>query len=495
MSDYGLTEYGLQRPSFEDWRDQYFENAKTTFGTDLNVGTSSFAGQLLSVFAYQDMIIWEALEGVYDSQTYDGAEGIYLDEILSRRGVFRKSSAPGSGFAYIQTSSLASWTSQIPTTTYISAKNGQNYQVSAATALRDRVAAFKLTRAELQAVGSTVLFTISNVASGADKTKTISTSSSTSLADLATFISQNVSQSETSKVFVNSNTLYVGFNSNNLNSPVGLDSTVRFYANQNLGTKWSLIPVVATVKGVYPVYVGDVNSLTPTPPSGFISVGNFTEFFEGQEVETDAQYRVRFNDTVDEANAATKPAIYKAISDLAGVERVRIYDNPTKNDTNEAPAFTFNTVVLGGTTEDIANTLYDKKPINTLTSGTVSYTITLPDGGNEIIRYTPAEEQKYSVKVSYRTVDNRPLTDEEMSKVRDNLVVLTASFNIGSKVFNAQLQGVIFSSVVYGRLSYLKVETKPTGSDDSNYSTEDITTNFASIPSITTDDITFEQVT
>lgn len=495
MSDFGLKEFGLQIPSYEDWRDLYFDSAKQTFGTDLNVGTSSIAGQLLALFAYQDMVIWEGLQGVYDSQTYDGAEGIYLDEILSRRGVFRKSAAAGTGYAFVQTTSAASWTYQVSTATYISATNGQNYQVTTATSLRDRIAAFKMTKAELQSLIPPVIFTISNVQSGVDKTLTVNTSSATALTDLATFISQNIAPTETSKVFVNGNTLYVGFLANDLTTPVGLNNTVRFFANSNVGTKWSLLPVKGTVTGVYPVYSGEVNSITPTPSSGFVSVGNFTEFYEGQEVETDAEYRVRFNDTVDEANAATRPAIYKAISDIDGVERVRIYDNPTSRDTPEAPAFTFNTVVLGGTTEAIATTLYNKKPINTLTSGTTSYTITLPDGGNEVIRYTPAGEQSYTLKISYRTVDDRPLTDEEMKQIINNLVVLTASFNIGTKVFNVQLQGVVFSSVTYGRLSYLKVETKPTGSDDSQYSTADISSSFADIPSINAEDITFEQVT
>lgn len=496
MSDYGLTEYGLQIPSYEDWRDQYFNNAKNTFGTELNIGTSSIAGQLFSLFAYQDMQIWDALLATYDSQTVNGAEGIYLDEILSRRGIFRKSAAYGTGFAYLQTNSSAQWTYTVPTTTYISASNGQNYQVSTATALRDRVAAFKVTRTELVAAGPTIMFSISNADSGAIKTKTITTSSQTALADLLAFITQNISQSETNKAFIENNTLYLGFTSPAATNtkPVGLTSTVKLYATANLGTKWSLIPVTATVTGVYYVYSGEVTSITPTPPNGYISVGNFTEFYEGRQVETDAEYRVRYNDTVDEANAATRPAIFKAISDLDGVQRVRIYDNPTRVDTPETPALTFNTVVFGGNTQEIAETLYEKKPINTLTYGTVSYIVSLPDGGTEIIRYTPATEESYSIKINYRTVNDQPLTEEEMQSIKDNLIVLAASFNIGAKIFNAQLQGIVYSSVTFGRFSYISVQTKLASEDDSGYNTNDIDTNFFSIANILEENILFEQV-
>lgn len=493
MSDFGLTEYGLQIPSYEDWRNLYYDKARTTFGTELNVGNSSVTGQLLSIFAYQDMLLWEALQAVYNSQTYDGAEGIYLDEILSRRGIFRKSASPSSGFAFIQTDKNASWTYTVNNTVYFSASNGQNYKVSTETPLRERVAAFKLSSSELTAAGSTVTFTINDVKSGAAKTTIIQTSSANALQTLATFIANAIDSKETGKVFVSGDVLYVGFLQTDKDKPIGLSTATRFYANVSLGTKWSLVPVVATVTGINPTYVGEITGMTPTPPAGYISVGNFTEFYAGREVETDAEYRVRFNDTVDEANAATRPAIYKAISDLEGVQRVRIYDNPTSKDTAAAPSFTFNTVVLGGETQAIAETLYAKKPINTLTSGTVSYTITIADGSTEIIRYTPAEQTEYSVRITYRTVNDQALTDDEITAIRANFQVLAASFNIGSTVFNAQLQGVIFNSVPYGRLISLKVETKLVTAPDSAYSSNDITSGFAGIPVISPDNITFSQ--
>lgn len=494
MSDFGLNEYGLQIPSYEDWRDLYFDKARTTYGTDLNIGNSSLSGQFLSIFAYQDILMWEALQAVYNSQTYDGAEGIYLDEILSRRGVFRKSAAPGTGFAYIQTDKNAAWTYLINTGTYFSAANGINYQVATESSLRDRVAAYRLTLSELQSAGPNITFTINDVESGVARTLTLATTTSTALASLATFISGSVSPKETSKVFVTNNTLYVGFVQGSLADPVGLDSPTRFFASASLGTKWSLIPVVSTLKGVYNVNVGEITGLTPTPSAGYLSVGNFSEFYSGRKVETDAEYRVRFNDTVDEAVAATRPAIYKAISDLDGVQRVRIYDNPTPRDTPQAPKFTFNTVVLGGNAAQIAQTLYEKKPINTLTSGTLSYTITIEDGSTEIIHFTPATQSDLSVRITYKTANDQTLSPEEMSAIKSNFSILAASFNIGSIVFNAQLQGVIFNSLSYGRLSSLKVETKLLSEPDSSYSTNDITTDFAGIPVISEENITFAQM-
>lgn len=496
MSDFGLNEYGLQIPSYEDWRDLYYEKARETYGTDLSIGNSALGGQFLSIFSYQDMFLWEALQGIYNSQTYDGAEGIYLDEILSRRGVFRKSSAPSNGFPYVKTDRNAPWSYVVNTATYVSSRGGINFKVSVDTPLRDRIAAYRLSLSELQSIASVVTFTINDVRTGAAKTININTGTANALQTLATFISSAIDSKETNKVFVDDGTLYVGFLSTNKAKPVGLKTTTRFYANVSLGVKWSLIPAVATVTGVNSVNVDEITSITPTPPTGYLSVGNFTEFYPGRAVETDAEYRVRFNDTVDEANAATRPAIYKAISDLDGVQRVRIYDNPTSEDlpNGAAPAFTFNTVVLGGDIKDIAETLFEKKPINTLTFGTVSYIITIADGSTETIKFTPAEEIEYSVRVSYRTVNDQALTDEEISKIRANFQTLAASFNIGSPVFNAQLQGVVFNSVAYGRLISLIVETKLTSEPDSAYTSADINTSFSGIVTLPVENITFSQI-
>lgn len=493
MSNYGLKDYGMIIPSYEEWREEYFDSTRTTFGTDVNIGNSSVIGQFLSIFAYQDIYTWQGLMSVYNTQTLNGAEGIYLDEILSRRGIFRKTSAPGNGFASIQTNSTGIWTYTIPLSTVFTASNGQTYQVSTATALRDRIAAYTLTRNQLSSIAPSVTFYIVNATTGGLNTLTLTTSSPTALTDLATFISLNVIQTEASKVFVSGNTLYVGFNSSDLTIPVGLNTGIKFYASINLGIKWSLIPVVATTDGIYQVFPNNITGINPSIP-GQLSVGNFTEFYEGRDVETDAEYRARFNDVIDESNAATRPAIYKAISDLDGVEKVRIYDNPTINDQPEAPAFTFNTVVLGGTLEDIANTLFEKKPINTLTSGTVSYNVSLPDGGVEVIKYTPATEVDYSIKVRYNTVDGLPLTPEEQNMIIANLVNLSSSFDIGTKIFNVQLQSVIFSSVPFGKLSYLEVQTKETSQPDGFYSTADIVPAYYEIIGISSNNISFEQV-
>lgn len=492
MSDFGLQSYGLEIPSFEEWRDLYFNLARQTYGADVNVDTNSVIGQMLSIPCYQDILIWQALAGVYASQTINGAEGIYLDEILSKRGVFRNPAEKGSGFAFVNTNKNASWTLNIPTSTSFTSASGENYLVSVDTQLRDRVAAYKVSIAEIQAATASITYYITNTTTSAIESMTFDTTSPTLGLSLVSFINSNLSVDEAGLAILVSGVVYFGFSSTNLTSPIGLTTTVRFYSDTLIGDKWSNIPVVSQVVGVYPVGVNEINGMTPTPSVGYVGVGNFTSFFSGSEVETDAEYRERFNATVDEAVASTRPAILKAISSVAGVSKVRIYDNPTRTDTAEAPALTFNTVVLGGDIVDIAQTLYKTKPINTLTTGTVSYTVDTSDGGIEIIRYTPATDTPYEIKVQYSTVDNTALSSAQKSAITSSLINLQTQFVIGTKIFNAQLSSVIFNAVSVGVFSSLTILTKKVGSG--SFTNADIIPLYSEIISFDEANITYEQI-
>lgn len=494
MSSYGLTEAGFILPSYDDIFTNYVTKTKLSFGTDIATSEDSIMGQLLGIIAYQDQTVWEAIQMVYNSQTLNGAEGIYLDDILSKRGLIRKSASPGSGFAFVATTQAAAWTFVVDENYYFTGNNNITYEVSTETKLMDRVGAFKLSRNSVTSFQS-LTFSMKSATTGALNSITLNPSASTFLSDLSTFIQNNVVEEDTSKVFVDTttNTLYMGFSQNNKTSPLGLSTAVTFYADQNVGNKWSLIPVVATEDGYNSLSSGQINSISSTPP-GYLGVGNFTAFNPGTDVETDAEYRARFNDNLDEANAATRPAIYKAVSDLDGVTKVRIYDNPTSTDTPEAKSFTFNTVVEGGVAEDIARTIYEKKPINTQTDGTVSYNIPTADGSVETIRFTPASIETYSVKVQYQTVDGKALNVTEQNAVKNALTVLQTQFEIGTRVFNAQLQGTVFSAVPYGRLSSLVVFTKKTSEPDSSYNTNDIVPPASSRVLLDIDDVSFEQL-
>ena len=494
MASYGLTDAGFQMPTYSDLQSSYASAFKSTFGSDMSTSTDSFAGMLISILAYTDYTLWEGVQSVYNSQTLNGAEGIYLDDILSQRGLFRKSATAGSGYAVVKSTKSASWTSTIGTSTYFTASNGLFYYVSSETSLRASIAAYSITKSQATAIGNSLTFYVKNTSSGATNSVTLTTSSSTFLTDLKTFFTDNLSTTDKNKIFVSGTTLYVGFDSDDTSSPTGLSTPTKIYASSSVGIKWSRIPVTGTTTGVYSVEVGDISGISSTF-TGYVSSTNFTLFSSGTDIETDAEFRSRFNDEQDEATAATRPAIVNALLDLDGVTKVRIYDNPTSTDTTYADAFTFNTIVAGGTVSDIAQALYDTKPINTLTYGTTSYVIDTEDGDTETIKFTVAEDSEYSIKIVYTTSNGYELSSTEQSAILVNLTALSADFEIASTISNGQIKGVIYSALSFGRLTSLSVYVKLSSEADTSYSESDISPAYSQIPSLDLDNISYEYST
>ena len=492
MADYGLTDAGFVIPTFDDILNNYMTSLKNTFGADTATSEDTVFGQFFRIIAYTDYTLWEGMQGVYNTQTLDGAEGIYLDEIFSKRGFYRQAASAGSGYAYVKTNNKASWTYELTTETYFNADNDLTYYVSTPTMLNAKVGAFTISKANATAAGvPTITFYIQNAADGGLNSKTLSPSSTTFITDLTAFIYANVSITDRNYVFSDSNNVYMGYAPGNILNPVGLITPIKFYASIAIGTKWSEIPVVGAEAGYNPVGVESITGISSTF-AGFLDTGNFYAFSPGRDIETDAEFRSRFNDNLDEANAATRAAIVKALLLTDGVTKVKIYDNPTLHDQTYAPAFTFQTIVYGGSAEQVAQVLYDTKPINTLTYGTTAITITTEDGGQEIIRFSPGDSAVYSMKLVYQTSNGTTLGATEKENIVAALSDLEAYFELGSAVTNDQIKGVIYSALAFGRLTSLHVYVKLNTEDDSKYTEGDINPAYNVVPSFDLDNISYE---
>lgn len=496
---WGLTSYGFEKPSYDEWLNLYKTHFKSKYGLSQDLATSSLVSDFLSVFAYQDIRIWESMEAVYNSQTLNGAEGIFLDEVLGRRGVFREGAKASSGIAIIKTLKTAPWTTAIPTSAVFTGNTETIYKPDSETQIRDRIYAMIIPLADFGA-STSVTFNIVNSTDNSNSSVTLNPQSGSFLTSLESFVKINGFVTDNDKIFINGSTLYIGFALTDLENPIGVVSATQFYSNFKFGTKWSGIPVTAITKGFSPVAIGGMTTVTPASyisGSTLVSVQqvtNFSEFFSGSDTETDTEYRVKFNTTVDEALASTAPAIRSALLKLDGVTKVRIYDNPTVVSEDSAPALTFQTVILGGSTDEIAQTLYNTKPINTLAFGTVDTVIDTEDGGTEVVGFTPATQSNINIKIEYTPSNNKPLSPSEITSIKTNLINLAANFLIGTTVFNAQLQSAIFSGTNYGRFSNLAVLVKKIADSDELYTSDDYSTVFNEIVLLNDSDILFEHV-
>lgn len=156
-------------------------------------------------------------------------------------------------------------------------------------------------------------------------------------------------------------------------------------AQDTLGQKWDLpasvlipiggsITVTATAELIGNV-TADANTINKifTPTLGWQTVNNIASATPGAPVETDAELRIRQQQSVADPSLTVFEGTIGGVENLTGVEKVRGYENDTgTTDGNGLPPHSIAVVVLGGTDNDIANEIMLHKTPGTQTDGTTA---------------------------------------------------------------------------------------------------------------------------
>ena len=138
------------------------------------------------------------------------------------------------------------------------------------------------------------------------------------------------------------------------------------------------ISVSATCEtiGAISAPIGTITTIY-TPTSGWTSVTNAVAATVGTAQETDSAFRARQTNSVELPSMSLTDGILSAVNAISGITRSEIYENPTSSiDSNTLPAHSIAIVAEGGTDEDIATAIYNKKTPGCYTYGTTSYTLT-----------------------------------------------------------------------------------------------------------------------
>lgn len=142
-----------------------------------------------------------------------------------------------------------------------------------------------------------------------------------------------------------------------------------------------------TTPGAVAALAGTIKNIA-TPTRGWRSATNPAAATLGQPGENDPQLRVRQSRSTALPSQTTIDGMDGALLDVAGVTRVRIYENDTDTtDSNGLPEHSICAVVEGGGASEIATVLSKKKDQGTYTFGTTSVDITGKYGEPKTIRF------------------------------------------------------------------------------------------------------------
>lgn len=466
-----LTEFGLERRNRTEILEDITQRFKDRFGVDISTGDSSVFGKFIALLSELELEREKMAEEVYYNRTISGAEGIYLDDIASRYGVFRRGKVAGSGIAHVQYDDTFLDGTTISTTDTFSSDNGRKYSPIAPTTLSQSWAGMVIEKADVAlATYNISLINPDTLDVAADSFTPNSLSDAdiiTFFGEIAAFIIANTSDND-NIVYVDETDviLYVGYSNDEF---IGLTEPTNFTMSPKMGLYWSGVEVECNTKGYFENPAGAINGFS-NGFTGYIEATNGREFDPGSEVETDAELRIRMNQVRLATASGTRDGIVRALLALDNVNQVRIYDNPTSSDTPEADAFTFHVVIDGGLDSVIAQTIYDNKPINTATTGTTSVSVDTADGDEEVIKFSRAVEVPLAFRITYVSADGVPLTASEKTTINTAISNLLQEFRIGGTVYNTQTISAVLSSVGFTRMTDVTVEVKEVSEPDGSYS-------------------------
>lgn len=182
-----------------------------------------------------------------------------------------------------------------------------------------------------------------------------------------------------------------------------------------------------------------------TPVAGWNTSTNAADAELGTVIETDAALRLRREDELQAGGAGPLDAIRGGLLQVDDVTEAKVFQNVTLvTDGDGVPGKAFESVVLGGTDQDIIDKIWEKGPAGIETHGGESGTIIDSQGDSHTIEFSRPTEIDIWIIVDVTTDDDYPATGD--ADIEAALIAFQeASLSIGDDVITTQLFDAVFS--------------------------------------------------
>lgn len=164
------------------------------------------------------------------------------------------------------------------------------------------------------------------------------------------------------------------------------------------------------------VDAGEINIIV-NPVSDVTSVINYNAASGGKDKENDAEFRERMLEGLGTTKGSTIDAMLVAILELKGVMSAAIISNDTDEAVGGRPAHSFEAFVYGGTQGEIANAIFEKKPIGIQSLGTLETSINDVAGNPHIIKFSRPTMKQVYVKATLNITDQFSTTDDVQTAI------------------------------------------------------------------------------
>ena len=471
-----VTPTGLNRKTLQELRVEFENKFKQVFGVTFETAVDSPNGLLVSQLALSYNDLWELAQEIYSSLDPNQAVGVALDARAAFNGVSRKPAMPCTVDAVLYTS-------------------GDSATVPAGSlAKRQR----------------------GNLNFSLDETVTISRASCDEL-----MIVDNGSAKNTEYVFhftFGDVTLNNSTGASNLsvlrtavNSAGGFATLtdrgliVRMSDSSSVGITGAMpsdFIILSGKKGDFTAVdlgyqtceIGELDTIA-VGVSGWNSVYNYVAGDPGEDLESDESLRVRRAAAARvRKSRATDPAIEAALLDVRGVSSALVKSNRGfATDSDGIPGKSFNSLVIGGNDNDIAQCIYENQPAGIQSYGNTSVNITDSHGIEQQISFSRPTAVYLWVKVTYSLYDEEAFPGQDV--VKDALVEWAEKeYTLGKDIISTRINQGLYDvpGIGVATCAVAVTENSDTPPSSSSYETDKrIPVSFFSYAALEEDRISF----
>lgn len=178
------------------------------------------------------------------------------------------------------------------------------------------------------------------------------------------------------------------------------------------------------------------------PRMGIDSVEFIRIVQNGEELESDKDFRIRFANSLAGAGSSTESAIKGAIYRIPLVDGVSVIDN-NSDTASSIPPHSFACYVLAPESQydEIAKAIFDKKPLGIQCIGDIERTVYDAWGKPHTVKFFATS--KAELKISMQIKTNQYFESSGISQIKDNIANFINNLANGSDVYYTSVFGYI----------------------------------------------------
>jgi uncharacterized phage protein gp47/JayE len=396
MPTYGMTTEGFVPKTFEIIKGELEAELRSAYGANLDLSPTSVIGVLVGLWANYLAELWEVGQAVDSGFDPDAASGQALVALCALTGTVPKAPTPST------------------VTLLVTGTNGTSIAAGKVAVVADTGERFEITDAGTLATA-------------------------TAWATATAYVAGDIRQANGNIYLCTDPGTSAGSGTGpSTNGSAITDGTVE-WQYVGLGSAYAEVDAESEDNGPVAAVAGTITEIA-TPVAGWSGVYNALDATPGQSLESDAELRVRRENELDAISSATLDAIRSKLLDLDDVETVYIFENSTNaTDGEGVPPNSFEALVLGGDDTEIAQSIWDNKPIGIGTHGDETVSITDTQGfDHDVLFSRPTERTIYATITLTYDADVYPSDGDDQIKAA--IVAFGDAFTVGKDVYAAALK-------------------------------------------------------